>query len=56
MHDCCKSVLLLYVVTTLVYLPDDDNCAEIGRSILIPNYIIYRIFYLLVLMVFIKDV
>jgi len=39
----------MYVVTTLVNLPEDGNCAETCNSKLIVKYITYRIVHLLVL-------
>ena len=34
MYDYCDTILLLYVLATLVQLPEDGNCAETCRSIL----------------------
>ena len=49
-YDYCETVLLLYIVTTLVNLPEDGNCAETCSSKLIVKYVIYGIVHVLVLM------
>ena len=50
-YDYCKAILLLYVVTTLVNLPENGNCAETCSSKLIVKYITYIIVHLLLLWV-----
>jgi hypothetical protein len=55
MYDYCKTLLLLYVLTTLVQLPEDGNCAETCRSKLMAKYITYIIVHLLVLVKFVNQ-
>jgi hypothetical protein len=55
MYDYCKTILLLFVVTTLVKLPEDEDCAETRSSKLIVKYIKYRIVHLLVLIVIVNQ-
>ena len=48
MYNYCKTTLLFYVVTILVKLPEDGNCAETCSAKLIVKYIKYIILRLLV--------
>jgi hypothetical protein len=49
MYDYFETILLLYVLATFVWLPEDGNYAETCWRILIIKYIVYRIVHLLVL-------
>jgi hypothetical protein len=53
-HDYCKTVVLPYVLTTLVELPEDGNCTETWRSKLIVKCIIYSIVHFLALIEFVN--